>query len=109
MPTPKTIITAQVITASGNEAGGHSSVADSLSVQVNVTAVSGTTPSLTVSVAWSNDGVTYGQANPVDALAAITTVTGLVARFTVKGAYYQIAWTVSGTTPSFTATIATFN
>ncbi len=106
---PKTILTAQAITATGNEVGGHSMVGDSLSVQVNVTAASGTTPSMTLSVTWSNDGVTYSQANPADSIAAITTVSSLVARFTVKGAFYQIAWIVTGTNPSFTTTIETLN
>ena len=100
---------AQIITASGNEPGGHSTVGDSLSVQVMVTAASGTTPSITFSIQWSDDGITYSQANPADTFTAITTVSSLVARFTVKGAFYQIAWTVTGTTPSFTAAVAALN
>ena len=106
---PNTIISAQAISASGNEAGGHSSIGDSLSVQVNVTAVSGTTPSMTLSVTWSDDGINYGQADPADAFTAITGISSLVARFTVKGAFYRLAWIVTGTSPIFTTTISTLN
>ena len=109
MAQPKTIIAAQVITATGNEVGGHSVVGDALSVQVNATAVTGTTPSGTFSILWSDDGVTYSPASPADVFTALTAVGSIVQRFTAKGAYFQVAWVVSGTTPSFTTTVSTFN
>jgi len=104
-----TIISAQAITATGNEAGGHAIVGDSLSVEIIVTAVSGTTPSATFSVQWSEDGVNYAAANPADAFTAITAVGNIVQRFTTKGAYYRLAWVVTGTTPSLTTTIEVAN
>ena len=109
MPTPTTIIAAQVITATGNEVGGHSVVGDSVSVQVNATAVTGTTPSATFSVLWSDDGVTYSAASPADVFTALTAAGSAIQRFTAKGAYFQISWLVTGTTPSFTTTVSTFN
>ena len=109
MATPSTIIAAQVITATGNEAGGHSVIGDELSVQIIASAVTGTTPSATFSVLWSDDGVTYSQASPADVFTALTGVGNIVERFTVKGAFYELAWVVSGTTPSFTTTVETFN
>ena len=104
-----TIITAQAITATGNEAGGHSVIGDSLSVEIIVSAVSGTTPSATFSVQWSDDAVNYAPANPADVFTAITATGNIVQRFTAKAAFYRLAWVVSGTTPSFTTTVETSN
>lgn len=109
MPILNTIITAQVITATGNEAGGHSVVGDSLSVEIIALAVSGTTPSTTFSLLWSDDGVNFAPANPADSFAAITGVSNIVQRFTSKGGFFRLAWLVSGTTPSFTTTVEVSN
>ena len=106
---PTTIISAQAISATGNEATGHAVIGDSLSVEIIVSAVSGTTPSATFSVQWSDDGVNYAAANPADAFTAITAVGNIDQRFTVKGAYYRLAWVISGTTPSLTTTIEVLN
>ena len=104
-----TIITAQAIATSGNEAAGHSVVGDSLSVEVIVSAVSGTTPSATFSIQWSDDGVNYAAANPADVFTAITAIGNIVQRFASKGLYYRLAWLISGTTPSLTTTIEVTN
>lgn len=101
------IIDDQVIVATGEEAGGHSAIGDSLTAHIVVTGISGTTPSATFSVLWSDDGVTYSQASPADAFAPITNLAGVVERFDVKGAFYKLAWVISGTSPSFTTTIST--
>jgi hypothetical protein len=96
--------TAQVITASGNSAAQQipSVVANTVGVILQATAVSGTTPSLTASVQWSADGVNFFAANPADTFTAITAVGGVAQSFTIKAPYYRIAWTVTGTSPSFT-------
>ena len=104
-----TIVTAQAITATGNEATGHTVVGDSLSVEIIVSAVSGTTPSATFSVQWSDDGVNYAGATPADVFTAITAIGNAVQRFTSKGAYFRLAWVVTGTTPSLTTTIEVAN
>lgn len=104
-----TIIAAQVITASGNEPGGHTDLGDSLSILVDATAVSGTSPSATFSVLWSDDGIIYAPATPADVFTAITAAGSTVQRFTTKGQFFQIAWAVTGTTPSFTTTVSTFS
>ncbi len=100
---PQQILNAQVITASG-QSQGFSVPNDSLSIQIDVTAASGTSPSVVFSVAWSDDGVTYSQASPADSFAAITAAGSVVERFTAKGPFYQLVWAVTGTTPSFTVT-----
>lgn len=75
---------------------------DFLNVMLNVTAVSGTTPSMTVTVQWSHDGQTWFNADPVDTFTAITAVGAVTKQFTIKGMYARLNCTISGTTPSFT-------
>jgi hypothetical protein len=76
-----------------------------VSVFVNATAVSGTTPSLVVSLEWSHDGTSFVPADPADALTAITAVGGLVKDFTVKAPFMRVKEVVTGTTPSITRDI----
>lgn len=73
-----------------------------LAIGLNVTAVSGTSPSLTLSVEWSFDGVNFLKGDPVDAFTAVTAVGGAAKSFTPKGMAYRVTWTITGTTPSFT-------
>lgn len=77
----------------------------SLAVLLDVTAVSGTSPSLTIAVHWSANGVRFFAAQPVDALAAITAVGGGAKWFAAKAPICRIAWTIAGTTPSFTFSV----
>src|SRR5881409_1328518 len=57
-------------------------------VLVDVTAVGGT-PSMTLSVEWSQDGGTvFGVAETADAFTAITTTITKVKTFTIKGNFY---------------------
>ena len=115
MNTVATLLSAQALTASGQEAVGHipgapeDAGSDSVSVQIVVSAATGTTPSATFSLQWSNDGVTYSPASPADAFAAITAAGSVVQRFAVKGQYFKIAWTVTGTTPSLTTTATAYS
>jgi hypothetical protein len=75
-------------------------------VHVYATAVSGTTPSLAVSLEWSHDGVNFAPADgTADTMTAITAVGGLVKGFTIKAPYFRIKEVVTGTTPSFTRDI----
>lgn len=97
------IVYGQVVTASGQSAPFEVPNA-ALSIQVDVTAVSGTSPSLALSIAWSDDGSTFSQASPADTFTAITAVGSVAESFTPKGEFYRLEWTVTGTTPSFTVT-----
>ena len=106
--------TAKAITVSGNSTGSPQIgviSADSLrenpnnlNVLLNVTAVSGTSPSLTVEVQWSNDGTNFFSATTPDTFTAITAVGAALKSFTVKALYARLKYTVSGTTPSLTLT-----
>lgn len=73
-----------------------------LAVLVDVTAVSGTSPSNTFSIEWSNDGSTWATSDPADSFTAITAASKKVKVFQAKGLYARLAWTITGTTPSFT-------
>ena len=104
-----------VVTASGNSTGvvdlektpnqnGYKNSPGHLAVLLSATAVSGTTPSLTVEVQWSNDGTNFFSASAADTFTALTAVGGVASVFTVKGRYARLKYTVTGTTPSFTLT-----
>lgn len=77
---------------------------NNLSVILNVSAVSGTTPSLTAEVQWSNDNVTYASAATPDVFTAITANGVVVKSFQVKARFARLVYTITGTTPSFTMT-----
>jgi hypothetical protein len=92
-------------TTSGNSGTASVQVpanVDTVSVLANVTAASGTTPSLVLSVQWSNDGTTWATADPPDTFTAITAAGVVVKAFPVRAAVIRLAWTITGTTPSFT-------
>lgn len=99
-----------VVASAGRTATGSSAAIDigeythgELSVLLEVTAVSGTTPSLTVSVEWSNDAVDWFTPETADAFNAITAAaTRRTKEFDIKARYYRVVWTITGTTPSFT-------
>jgi hypothetical protein len=75
---------------------------DTVNVLINVTAVSGTSPSMTVNVEWSHDGLTWFKGDPADAFTAITATGAVCKQFATKGLYARLNCTISGTTPSFT-------
>ena len=107
-----TLASAVVVTASGNSASGGDNTnrkCDNLSVHIAASAVSGTTPSLTAEVQWSNDNVTFLSADTPDTFTAITAAKTVCKQFAVKGLYFQVKYTVTGTTPSFTLTISALN
>lgn len=102
MPTTS-IATSAARTTSGNSAAvvvplGRASVA----VQADVTAVSGTTPSLALTVEWSHDGTTWFRSDPADSLTAITAAGKVTKRLDAKGSFLRLVWAITGTTPSFT-------
>ena len=77
---------------------------DQIAVGLNITAVSGTTPSMTVNVIWTQDGTNYLFSDPADAFSVISAVTTAVKTFARKGIGFQLLYVLTGTTPSFTVT-----
>ena len=73
-----------------------------VSLMVDCTAVSGTTPSMTVSLQWSNDGAAWATGDPADSMTALTTAATVAKNFVSRGQFARASWTITGTTPSFT-------
>ena len=98
-----TLYSGAAITATGSATPVIVPRGTTVAIQIVVSAVSGTTPSATFEIQWSNDGVNYGSADgTADSFAAITAAKSVSKSVTVKGSMMRLAWTVSGTTPSFT-------
>lgn len=75
---------------------------DEFAVLVDCTAASGTVPSLAIRIEWSNDKATWFEADSGDTFAAIEAAKRVAKSFARKGLHARVAWTVTGTTPSFT-------
>lgn len=80
-----------------------------VSCLVGVSAVSGTTPSMTVSLEWSNDGNTWYTGDPADVMTAITTAVNKTKDFVTRGQFVRASYVITGTTPSFTFTVDFFS
>ena len=109
--TPLTVVqsAAYTATASSSTVGLDRAVGEYVSLFVNVTAASGTTPSLALSVQWSHDGVNFADVDgTADTFAAITAVKTTVKQFVVKGPFYRVTYAITGTTPSFTFSVTSY-
>lgn len=92
-------------TASGNSGTITSAIGCGLSAFVNITAASGTTPTLDLSLEESFDnGTTYV---PVWHFERVTAISSVYMPPMPTGARRRWAWTIAGTTPSFTFSITT--
>lgn len=89
-------------TVTGNSGGQSVGTGTTIAVLADVTAVSGTAPTMTLSVEWSDDGATWFQADPADTFTALTAVGKKTKFFDIKGTSWRAVWTIQGTTPSFT-------
>lgn len=103
-------ITRQVVTArasaaattSGTTSGLSTGYLNTIDIFIDATAVSGTTPSMTVTVEWSNDNTNWFGADTPDTFTAITAAKKVVKEFASKGQYFRLNFAITGTTPSFT-------
>src|SRR5262249_62004949 len=104
MDTPVLIVASAARTATGNSGAlGFDFSGSNLELLIDVTAVSGTSPSLTPSVEWSMDGgTTWAQADPADVMTAITAVGTKVKEFSAEAPVFRGVWALSGTPPRFT-------
>jgi len=104
---PSLVVPSAARTTTGNSGQlNPSGDGETINLLVNVTAVSGTTPNLVLSVEWSSDGTNFATPDgAADAFAAITTTATKVKQVERKGKFYRVVWTITGTTPSFTFTV----
>lgn len=101
-----TTVASAARTATGTSGALDAPEGFDLCLSVAVTAVSGTTPTLDLTVEWSSDGgTTWYVADTSDAFTQFTAAANRVKRFTVKGSEYRLRWTIGGTTPSFTFSV----
>lgn len=102
--TRNTVVTSAARTASGNSGAlTHYGAATTLRCQLDVTAVSGTSPSLTVLVEDTLDGTNY---NTIGTFAAKTAVGREVINITTPFSdTLRVSWTITGTTPSLTFSV----
>lgn len=77
---------------------------DWMSVNVNITAVSGTSPTATFRIQWSYDNEFWAEAQPQDVLGTATAPANVIERFPIKAPYWRLAVVVGGTNPVFTCT-----
>lgn len=105
-----TVANNAVLTTSGNSSGVQvqpgGNIGGPVSCHVAVTAASGTSPSLVVSLQWSANNSTWIASNTDETFAAITTTGAALLTVPSRAAFVRAAWTVTGTTPSFTTAIA---
>jgi hypothetical protein len=74
---------------------------------VAVTAASGTTPSLVITLQWSWDNSTWVTGNAGEAFASITGVSSALLTVPSRAPYVRASWPLpGGTTPNFTTVIA---
>lgn len=71
-------------------------------VFLNVTAASGTTPTLDIKIQTSDDGSDWYDFNPASAFTQKTATAKDSLKLTNVGKYIRAVWTIGGTTPSFT-------
>lgn len=106
---PGNIVASAARTASSNSGGLRQDTGDALNVLVSTTAVTGTTPTLDVSVEWSNDGTNWAVGSPADTFTQITATGKVVKRFSVKAEQHRIVWAIGGTdTPTFTFSVSEY-
>lgn len=97
---------ARTTTANGTPLGGYG-LASQLRAQLNVTAASGTTPTLDVVVEDSLDGTNW---NTVGTFAQKTVAAREVINVTTPFAgQLRARWTIAGTTPSFTFDVSVYS
>jgi hypothetical protein len=89
-------------TATFQSAGLELGDQDTIRLDLTTTAVTGTTPSMTVTIETSKDNATW---STVAAFSAVTTVTSVRKVFSGCDRFVRANCAISGTTPSFTFTV----
>lgn len=101
-----TVLASGAITATGQSAAIDVGGAGTLRTQVQVSAVSGTSPSITVTMQTSHDaGATDPWRTAGAAYSALTSVSNSPWQCYAVDRYVRVSYSVSGTTPSLTTTV----
>lgn len=101
-----TVLASGALTTTGTSAAIDVNGAGTLRAQVQVSAVSGTTPSVTVTIQTSHDaGSTDAWRTAGAAFTAITAAGNSPWQSFAVDRYVRVSYTVSGTTPSLTTAV----
>jgi hypothetical protein len=92
-------------TATGNSGWLNAEDIQALSLTLDCTARSGTTPTLDVSVETAEDS-SGTRSRTVGSFTQVTATGTQRKSFGPLDRYYRVVWTIGGTTPSFTISIA---
>lgn len=104
--TDVTLLASTALTTTGTTSAMDVSGAGTLRCQVQVSAVSGTSPSVTVTVQTSHDGgVSDAWRTAGSAFSALTSVSNSPWQCFAVDRYVRLSYTVSGTTPSLTTAV----
>jgi hypothetical protein len=101
---------AQTVNAAGTTIQGPvrlQDIGDSANahVEIIVTTITGTSPTLTVSIQWSEDGTNFADPQAAaDALTAITATGNYLKSFPVEGKWFQLKCVAGGTVTNITWT-----
>lgn len=95
-------LSAQVITATGNSASFDALGFGCVNFFFNITAASGTTPTILIEIQTSDDGTIFATTHSTKQFTGVDTFHVQAVR--ISGKYYRYSYTVSGTSPSFTIT-----
>lgn len=103
-----TVLASTALTATGNTAGFPLGPITTgvFAVFVNVTAVSGTLPTMDLAVEFSFDNTTFYPLQGAFTFTQITAVSKAVKQANAVAPYFRVAYTIGGTTPSFTTQIS---
>lgn len=89
-------------TATGNSSSMNVGDANECIVFLHVSAVSGTTPTLDVSIQTSEDGTTWHDHNDGTFTQTTAVRTAATKRLLGLGRFIRARWVIAGTSPSFT-------
>lgn len=103
VPIEKVSVPSAARTATGSAAGVLTGTGHTMRAFLDVTAASGTAPTLDVKLETSHDGVTW---RLVKAFAQKTGVSSERISTSDLDKHVRWAWTITGTTPSFTFSVA---
>lgn len=99
-----TVVDGSAAVTATQSSNGYPVLGGAMAVVVDATAVSGTSPTLDVTVEYSADGENWTAAETPQAMTQLT-ATGIESkRFNCEGAQFRLVQTIGGTTPSFTYT-----
>lgn len=77
---------------------------DWMSIQIAISKVTGTNPTIEFRLQWSFDNVVWSEGIPRDVIGQTDRPASVIQRFPVKAPYWRLAAVVTGTNPVFTCT-----